>query len=648
MMPHDPFPPVDGPPQDGAGLPDPAAPAADPGPPPPGNGLQVLTEAVRTLTQKPGVYRMLTAKGDALYVGKAKNLKKRVSSYLRVDRIPLRLQRMVMETHTFEVVVTHTEAEALLLESNLIKQLKPRYNIIFRDDKSFPYIMIPGGHDFPRIVKHRGARTKGSEYFGPFASAHSVNATLTTLQKVFLLRSCTDSVFAARTRPCLLFQIKRCAAPCVNRIGKEDYAELVAQAREFLTGDSQSVQQELARRMDAAAAALQYEAAASFRDRIRAMTQVQAHQDINVSGVGEVDVVALHRAGGNACVQVFFFRGGQNFGNRAYFPAHAEGEEDGAIVEAFLAQFYDSFAAPKEILTNVPPPNVDILTEALSLRAGRSVAISQPQRGNRRKLMEHAEINAREALLRRMAENTAQRKLLEGVAQVFGLAQPPQRIEVYDNSHISGTGTVGAMVVAGPLGLMKNAYRKFNIKIAEAAPGDDYASMREVLTRRFARAQSEDPERTLGQWPDLVLLDGGLGQLNTALKVLADLGINDLCLAAIAKGPDRNAGREQFFVPGREPFMLPPNHPTLYFLQRLRDEAHRFAISAHRAKRSKAIGQSLLDEVTGIGAARKKSLLRHFGSAKAVAAAGLSDLQTVPGISAATAKKIYDHFHPGE
>jgi excinuclease ABC subunit C len=622
--------------------------AEEPTPETLGNGLSVLIEAVQNLTQKPGVYRMLNAKGEALYVGKAKNLKKRVTSYTRMERMPLRLQRMVFQTHTFEVVVTHTEAEALLLESNLIKQLNPRYNIIFKDDKSFPYIMIETGHDFPRIMKHRGARTKGNEYFGPFASAHSVNATLTTLQKVFLLRSCADAVFASRTRPCLLHQIKRCAAPCVGKIGKEEYAELLRQSREFLTGDSRSVQDELARRMDAASALLQFEAAASFRDRIRAMTQVQAHQDINVAGIGEVDVVALHRAGGNACVQVFFFRGGQNFGNRAYFPAHAGDEEDGAIIEAFLAQFYESFAAPKEILTSVAPPNAEVLMEALSLRAGHSVTLAQPQRGNRRKLMDHAEINAREALLRRMAENTAQRRLLEGTAQVFGLAQPPQRIEVYDNSHISGTGTVGAMIVAGPQGLIKNAYRKFNIKAAELAPGDDYASMREVLTRRFARAQKEDPERTLGQWPDLVLLDGGIGQLNVALKVLADLGISDLCIAAIAKGPDRNAGREQFFMPGREPFMLQPNTSTLYFLQRLRDEAHRFAISAHRAKRSKAIGQSLLDEVTGIGAARKKSLLRHFGSAKAVAAAGLSDLQTVPGINAATAKKIYDHFHPGE
>lgn len=614
----------------------------------PGNGLAILTAAVKTLSQHPGVYRMINAAGDVLYVGKAKNLKKRVTSYLRIDRMPMRLQRMVMETRHFEVVVTHTEAEALLLESNLIKQLKPRYNILFRDDKSFPYIMIAGGHEFPRIVKHRGTRAKGNDYFGPFASAYSVNATLTTLQKVFLLRSCTDSVYANRTRPCLLFQIKRCSAPCVGRIGKDDYADLLRQAHDFLKGDSQTVQQELARRMDAASADLQFEAAASFRDRIRAMTAVQAHQDINVAGIGEVDVVALYRAGGQACVQVFFFRGGQNFGNRAYFPAHAGEEEDSAIIEAFLTQFYESFAAPREILTNVAPANTRLIAEALGLRAGRSVTIAQPQRGNRRKLMDHAEINAREALSRRMAENTAQRKLLEGVASVFNLAAPPQRIEVYDNSHISGTGTVGAMIVAGPGGLAKTAYRKFNIKTADLAPGDDYGAMREVLTRRFMRAQKEDPERTHGQWPDLVLLDGGLGQLNAALKVLDDLGINDLCVAAIAKGPDRNAGREQFFVPERTPFMLPPNHPTLYFLQRLRDEAHRFAISAHRAKRSKAIGQSLLDEVTGIGAARKKSLLRHFGSAKAVAAAGLSDLQTVPGISAATAKKIYDHFHPDE
>ncbi len=610
------------------------------------NGLAVLTEFVKTLPQKPGVYRMANAKGEMLYVGKAKNLKKRVSSYLHIDRLSIRIQRMVFYTHTAEVVVTHTEAEALLLESNLIKQLKPRYNIIFRDDKSFPYIMIAGGHDFQRIVKHRGARAKGNEYFGPFASAIAVNATLTTLQKVFLLRSCNDAVFSSRARPCLLYQIKRCSAPCVGRITQENYAELVREGREFLGGRSRTMQDELARRMDTASANQDYESAASFRDRIRAMTAVQAHQDINVTGVGELDVVALHRAGGQVCVQVFFFRGGQNFGNRAYFPQHASDEDDGAVMDAFIGQFYESFSPPKEIALNLPASNPMLLAEALTLRAGHAVRIAVPARGNRRKLVDHAAINAREALGRRLAENSAQRKLLEGVAEVFGLATMPNRVEVYDNSHISGTHMVGAMIVAGPEGLTKNAYRKFNIKTQDLAPGDDYGAMREVLTRRFARAQKEDPERALGQWPDLVLLDGGQGQLSAVMKVLADLGINDLCVAAIAKGPDRDAGREQFFLPNRKPFMLPPSHPVLYFLQRLRDEAHRFAISAHRAKRSKAIGQSLLDEVTGIGAARKKALLRHFGSPKAVSAAGLADLRQVAGISAATAKKIYDHFHP--
>ncbi len=609
-------------------------------------GLTILAGFVRNFPQKPGVYRMSNAAGDVLYVGKAKNLKKRVSSYLHVERMPERLQRMVFDTHVCEVITTHTEAEALLLESNLIKQLKPRYNILLRDDKSFPYIMIAGGHAYPRILKHRGARTKGNEYFGPFASAGAVNGTLATLQKVFLLRSCADAVFSNRTRPCLLFQIKRCSAPCVGRIADDDYAELVREARAFLTGDSRAVQTELARRMDAASGALQFEAAASFRDRIRAMTAVQAHQDINVRSLGEADVIALHRAGVQSCVQVFFFRGGQNFGNRAYFPSHAIDDQDGEILEAFIGQFYDSFAPPREILLNVVPPSLDILAEALSLKAGRAVCISVPQRGGRRKLIDHAATNAREALSRRMAENTAQRKLLEGVAEVFALAATPERIEVYDNSHISGAHMVGAMIVAGPTGAAKNAYRKFNIKTTDLAPGDDYGAMREVLTRRFARAQKEDPERKLGQWPDLVLLDGGQGQLNAGLKVFAELGIGDLSVAAIAKGPDRNAGREQFFMPGRTAFTLPPNHPVLYFLQRLRDEAHRFAITAHRAKRSKAIGQSLLDEVAGIGGARKKALLRHFGSAKDVAAAGLQDLSAVPGINAATAKKIYEHFHP--
>jgi excinuclease ABC subunit C len=608
-------------------------------------GAAVLAGFVKNFPQKPGVYRMSNVAGDVLYVGKAKNLKKRVTSYLAIERMPLRLQRMVFDTHHCEVVITHTEAEALLLESNLIKQLKPRYNILLRDDKSFPYIMIAGGHPYPRIVKHRGARVKDNEYFGPFASAGAVNGTLATLQKVFLLRSCNDAVFSNRSRPCLLYQIKRCSAPCVDKISVPDYDVLLQQARDFLTGDSRTVQADLARRMDEASNALQFEAAAGFRDRIRAMTAVQAHQDINTN-IGEADIVALHRSGGNSCVQVFFFRGGQNFGNRAYFPSHAADDSDGEILEAFIGQFYASAMPPRDILVNVAPPNVEILAEALGIKAGRTVTVTQPQRGDRRKLVEHAETNAREALLRRMAENTAQRKLLEGTAEVFSLAAPPERIEVYDNSHISGTHMVGAMIVAGPNGLAKNAYRKFNIKTADLAAGDDYGAMREVLTRRFARAQKEDPERKLGTWPDLVLLDGGQGQLNAGLKVLADLGITDLCVAGIAKGPDRNAGREQFFMPGKEPFMLPPNHPVLYFLQRLRDEAHRFAITAHRAKRSKAIGQSLLDEVAGIGPGRKKALLRHFGAARDVAAAGLKDLQSVPGINAATAKKIYEHFHP--
>jgi excinuclease ABC subunit C len=624
------------------GVAEPTAPAANQ---PSQNGLAILTKTVKTLPPRPGVYRMINAEGTVLYVGKAKNLKKRVSSYLRVDSMPTRLQRMVFNTHTCEIVTTHTEAEALLLESNLIKQLKPKYNILLRDDKSFPYILIEGEHDFPRIVKYRGARKKGLEHFGPFASAGAVNSTLTALQKVFLLRTCTDSVFSNRTRPCLLYQIKRCAAPCVDRVNKEDYADLLRQARDFLRGESRTLQTELARRMDVASSNLDYEEAARFRDRIRAMTAVQAHQDINVSGLGEADVIALYRIGNQSCIQVFFFRNGQNFGNRAYYPAHATDDSDGEILEAFIGQFYSSYTPPKEILINTAPPRLDILQAALTLRAERKVKVSLPQRGGRRNLIDHTALNAREALERRLAENTAQRKLLEGTAEVLSLNATPERIEVYDNSHISGTNMVGAMIVTGLGGLMKNAYRKFNIKPSDVTPGDDYGAMREVLTRRFARAQKEDPDKSRGQWPDLVLLDGGQGQLSTGLSVFADLGIDDIQMAAIAKGPDRNAGREQFFLLDRTPFTLPLNHPVLYFLQRLRDEAHRFAITAHRAKRSKAIGQSLLDEVSGIGAVRKKALLRHFGSAKAVAGAGLTDLKLAPGINAATAKNIYDHFH---
>ena len=614
-------------------------------------GLAALSAVVATLPGAPGVYRMINGKAEVLYVGKAKHLKKRVSSYLKVDRMPMRLQRMVFETRSLEILVTHTEAEALLLESNLIKQLKPRYNVLLRDDKSFPDIAILGGHQFARIVKHRGARAKGNEYFGPFASTSAVNSTLATLQKVFLLRTCADAVFQGRTRPCLLHQIKRCSAPCVGKIAPAAYAALVGEARDFLTGNSAAIQDRLAQQMETASQNLAFESAAAFRDRIRALTAVQTHQGINFRCIGDADVVALHRAGGHSCVQVFFVRGGQNFGNRAFYPSHAADDADGDVLEAFIGQFYAAHMPAREILLNQPLPHAALVAEALRLRAGHKVVIAVPSRGDRRAVVDHAAVNAREALARRMAESSAHRTMLEGLAERFKLARVPDRIEVYDNSHISGTNTVGAMIVAGPDGFAKGAYRKFNIKGA-AAPGDDYAAMREVLRRRFTRSQLEDPDRVKGGWPDLVLLDGGAGQLSVGLAVMADLGVavgtgdGDIAVLAIAKGPDRNAGREEFYVPGQSPFSLPPQDPVLYFLQRLRDEAHRFAISAHRTRRSKDIARSALDQVAGIGAARKRALLRHFGSARAAAGAGLEDLRAVEGVSAALAKRIYDHFHP--
>ncbi len=610
-------------------------------------GVQVILEQLRTLPGCPGVYRMLNRRGDVLYVGKAKNLKKRVVAYSRLDRLPARLQRMVVETASMEVVTTHTECEALLLEANLIKRLAPRYNILLRDDKSFPHILVTGDHDWPQIVKHRGARRQKGDYFGPFASAGAVNATLSQLQRAFLLRSCSDAVFASRTRPCLLFQIKRCCGPCVGRVGHEEYMALVNQAKAFLSGRSQDVQRELGRRMEQAAAAMDYEQAAVFRDRIRALARIQAHQDINLPGVDEADVVALHQAGGQSCIQVFFFRSGCNYGNRSYFPAHAQNEEPEEVLAAFLGQFYADKMPPKLILLSQAVAEQGLVAEALTMRAGRKVELAIPQRGDRRKLVEHALGNAREALGRRLAESSSQRKLLDGVAGVFGLEAAPARIEVYDNSHIQGANAVGAMIVAGPEGLIKGEYRKFNIRTAELAPGDDYGMMREVLTRRFRRAQKDDPDRERGLWPDLALIDGGPGQLAVACEVLAELGVDDVAVAAISKGPDRNAGRERFHMPHRDAFGLEPKDPVLYFLQRLRDEAHRFAIGSHRARRSKAIGQSLLDGVPGIGARRKKALLHHFGSAREVAQAGLADLEAVDGISRTTAKKIYDHFHPG-
>jgi excinuclease ABC subunit C len=617
-------------------------------------GVATIREALRSIPATPGVYRMLDRKGDALYVGKARNLKSRVQNYAHPAGLSNRLHRMIAETIAIEIVVTHTEAEALLLECNMIKRLMPRYNVLLRDDKSFPFIHLTAGHDFPQLTKYRGARTKDGSYFGPFASAGSVNRTLVTLQKAFLLRSCSDSVFATRTRPCLLYQIKRCSAPCVGRISGEEYAALIDQARVFLSGRSDDVQQRLATEMQDAAATLDFEAAALIRDRIRALSLVQGHQDIHVPGIMDADVIAAHQAGGQTCVQVFFFRGGQNWGNRAYFPSHDRQLAVEEVLTAFVGQFYDNREKPSLVLLSHRLVEQELVEEALSL-GGARVSLAVPQRGEKRRLVERILATAREAMGRRLAESASQRQLLDGVAAAFGIDGLLNRIEVYDNSHIQGTNAVGAMIVAGPEGLVKSAYRKFTIRgIAPPqaalepegiAGGDDYAMMREVLSRRFARALKDDPERDRGTWPDLILIDGGQGQLHIAQDVFEKLGIADVALVGIAKGPDRNAGRERFFMPGRTAFSLDPRDPVLYFLQRLRDEAHRFAIGTHRAKRTKALGQSPLDEIAGVGARRKRALLLHFGSARAVARAGLGELERVAGISKTVGKKIYDHFH---
>jgi excinuclease ABC subunit C len=551
---------------------------------------------------------------------------------------------MVAETRAMEVMLTHTEVEALLLECNLIKRFMPRYNVLLRDDKSFPYIHLTA-RDFPQITKHRGATGEPGDYFGPFASAGAVTRTLVALQRAFLLRSCSDSYFSSRTRPCLLYQLKRCSAPCTARIDKEGYAKLVEDARAFLKGRSQDVQARLAASMTEKSDALDFEGAALLRDRIRGLTQIQGRQDINVQGLGDVDVIAGHQAGPHSSVQVFFFRGGQNWGNRAYFPSHTQDTSLAEMLAAFIGQFYANRVAPPCVFVNEMPSEAALLAAALSTRAEHKIELLAPQRGDKRKLVEHALINAREALARRLAEGAAQIKLLQGVADVFGLDAPPERIEVYDNSHIQGAFAVGAMIVAGPQGFNKAAYRKFNIKSQDITPGDDFGMMREVLTRRFARALKEDPERDRGTWPDLVLIDGGEGQLQAVLRVLADLGIDDLPVVGVAKGPDRNAGRERFFRDGEPPLSLEPKDPVLYYLQRLRDEAHRFAIGAHRQRRAQAITGSPLDEIAGIGAKRKRALLHHFGSARGVAGAGLSDLERVEGISKTVAKKVYDHFH---
>lgn len=590
---------------------------------------------------------MIAGNGDVLYVGKARNLKKRVSSYASPGRLGPRLHRMVADTASMEFVVTHTEAEALLLEANLIKRLRPRYNILLRDDKSFACILVSADHAFPRVLKHRGAQTRPGDYFGPFASTWAVNRSLTTLQRAFLLRSCSDAVFAARSRPCLLYQIKRCSAPCVGRIEAGDYAVLVAQARGFLKGDSRRIQQDLAQRMEAASERLDFEEAARYRDRIRALTAVQSHQDINLALIGDTDVIAVEQSGAAACVQVFFFRAGCNYGNRAYYPDNAAGESPAVILEAFVAQFYESRQPPPRILLSHALPNQPLVTAALSLRADRRVFLATPQRGAKHNLIRQALDNARDALARRLGENASQRRLLEGLAQMLDLETVPERIEVYDNSHVAGSEAMGAMIVAGPEGLIKNAYRKFKIRNeAGAAPGDDYAMMREVMSRRFGRALAEDPDGTRGQWPDLILIDGGAGQLASARQVLQDLGIEDVQVAAIAKGPERNAGRERIFLPDRPPIQPSHRDPVLYFLQRLRDEAHRFAIGSHRARRSAKLARSAIDEIPGIGPRRKKALLHHFGSSRAVERAGLPDLEVVPGISGSIARKIYDWFHP--
>ncbi len=612
---------------------------------PPLTGIARIAAYVKTLPDTPGVYRMLGAKGEVLYVGKAKSLKKRVTSYAKSGGHNERIARMISETAEMLFVTTESETEALLLEANLIKRLKPRYNILFRDDKSFPNILLRQDHAFAQVLKHRGARTAKSIYFGPFASTVAVNRTLDTLQRAFLLRTCSDSVFEARTRPCLLFQIKRCSAPCVGRIDQAAYGELVGEAQRFLAGKSRAVQSALAKDMQTASQSLDFEQAAKLRDRLRAMNQVQSTQSINPSTFAEADLFAAFNQGGETCVQVFFFRAGQNWGNRPYFPRHGGEFSTGEVLEAFIGQFYDERPAPGLILLSEKIPNRELLAEALSLRAERKVHILVPERGDKRDLVEMALSNAREQLGRRMAENAAQRELLDGVAETFGLDAPPRRIEVYDNSHIQGGHAVGGMIVAGPDGFEKGEYRKFNIKTAELSPGDDYAMMREVLTRRFSRLMKED-EDVKAKRPDLALIDGGPGQLAVACQVFADLGVEDVALVAISKGAERDAGYEHFHLAGKPPFRLDRKSPVLYYLQRLRDEAHRFAIGSHRKKRSKAIGANPLEEIAGIGASRKRALLQHFGSARAMAGASLSDFEGVAGVSGTLAKKIYDFFHP--
>ncbi|MHA7883884.1 excinuclease ABC subunit UvrC [Nitratireductor rhodophyticola] len=625
-------------------------------------GIEVIQSAVKRLPNAPGVYRMMNAEGDVLYVGKARSLKKRVTNYAQGRGHTNRIGRMVRETASMEFVVTRTETEALLLEANLIKRLRPRFNVLLRDDKSFPYILLTGDHPAPGIFKHRGARSKKGDYFGPFASAGAVGRTINSLQRAFLLRTCTDSVFESRTRPCLLFQIKRCSGPCTGEISEEGYAELVSEAKAFLSGRSSKVKAEIAQSMQEASEALDFERAAIYRDRLSALSHVQSHQGINPQGVEEADVFAIHQEGGQNCIQVFFFRTGQNWGNRAYFPKADPSLEAQEVLGAFLAQFYDDKPCPRMVLLSHEIEEQDLLADALATRAGRKVQVSCPQRGEKKDLTDHALQNAREALGRRLAETSSQARLMEGFAETFGLDGAPRRIEVYDNSHIMGTNAVGGMIVAGAEGFAKNQYRKFNIRSTDITPGDDYGMMREVMQRRFSRLIKEnglpgsadtpdiDTQETdaaeMPAWPDVLLIDGGQGQLAAVTQVLEELGIAGLVTAiGVAKGVDRDAGRERFFMAGRNPFSLPVRDPVLYFIQRLRDEAHRFAIGSHRARRKKEMVKNPLDEIGGIGPGRKRALLHHFGTAKAVSRAGIEDLTAVDGISEAIARQIYNHFH---
>jgi len=609
-------------------------------------GVAAIRNVLKTLPARPGVYRMQDSRGDVLYVGKAKGLRARVTNYTQVARLPKRLQRMVSQTRSLTIVTTRTEAEALLLEAQLIKRMRPPYNVLLRDDKSFPFILLREDHPYPRVQKHRGARrVKQGHYYGPFASAGSVTRTLNALQKLFLLRSCSDSFFANRTRPCLLYQIKRCSAPCVGRIDEDSYAELVEDAKAFLAGKSTDVQARLGRLMAEAAEAQDFELAAVYRDRLRALTYIQGSQTVHAEGLGDGDIFALASKAGQVSIQAFFIRGGQNWGHRAFFPAHTADVPEEEVLSSFLVQFYEDMPPPRRILVDRELPDRELLEEALCERSGHKVEIAQPKRGPRAKLIEQARRNAEEALERRMAEATSQGKVLRELADTFELPDVPKRIEVYDNSHIMGTNATGAMIVAGPEGFRKNSYRKFNIK-SGVTPGDDFGMMREVLERRFARLEKEDPDRTTGEWPDLLVIDGGKGQLSAVCEILENAGVHDIPVVGVSKGPDRHAGRETFHLPGGRELTLPPNSALLFYLQRLRDEAHRFAIGTHRAKRAKSLTTSTLDEVPGIGPNRKRALLMHFGTARAVKGAALDDLERAPGISKAMARQLYDYFHP--